>query len=562
MPNAPPSKTERAFCSNCGFPVRGSRCEACGSAQEAPGARDPGEDATTKEAQSRPYAADLDVDLSGMERAVDAYRNKDTTRFIEHAIVAEGMGSARTAHSSDGSAWILTMRGSVLFVTLRAAQDELTIEIPFARLPAPKRLPALRLALELSGRDAGPARVCLRGETLICRFTARASLVTPALLRHELRELGQLAQRYAGLFAASLDAPPAIHDEQRSSAGFELLGRPRRVQVGSGGSIRRSIPPAPAAPPVPPMPPVPRIPAAAAPRAPRREEEAPDSGNDPIPAILSPAFSGGAAIAPPPPGVPMAPASDERNKRFSTAQMATAPDPRRSVSLHDVPAAAPPRQTASRHAAPEVELDAASRKLDPASAPASSAPSISPSDRLCMLLRQAQSLASLTLEERPASMSWLVRSTVFRAVYDFKDTVPDAVAHLYRCTGVGKDSPQPRGSSGQMPAVEPALIVMERVVVARAQMPKEKALALEPMVTAAQAKEHVARYLTEIDRAPHDAPLRHFLALGALTELLVRTKLPPQTDQRLRDIVAHAQREGAKLAAVDLMMTALQRINS
>ena len=42
----------------------------------------------------------------------------------------------------------------------------------------------------------------------------------------------------------------------------------------------------------------------------------------------------------------------------------------------------------------------------------------------------------------------------------------------------------------------------------------------------------------------------------------MRTKLPPQTDQRLRDIVAHAQREGAKPAAIDLMMTALQRINA
>jgi hypothetical protein len=72
----------------------------------------------------------------------------------------------------------------------------------------------------------------------------------------------------------------------------------------------------------------------------------------------------------------------------------------------------------------------------------------------------------------------------------------------------------------------------------------------------------VARYLGEIDKAPGDPPLRHFLALGALTELLVRTKLPAQTDQRLRDIVSHAQREGAKIPAIDLMMTALQRINS
>jgi hypothetical protein len=103
---------------------------------------------------------------------------------------------------------------------------------------------------------------------------------------------------------------------------------------------------------------------------------------------------------------------------------------------------------------------------------------------------------------------------------------------------------------------------MERVIVARANMQKEKPLAIEPMVSAAQAKEHVARYLSELDRAPGDPAMRHFLALGALTELLVRTKLPPQTDQRLRDIVTHAQREGPKTQAIDLMMTALQRINA
>jgi hypothetical protein len=207
-----------------------------------------------------------------------------------------------------------------------------------------------------------------------------------------------------------------------------------------------------------------------------------------------------------------------------------------------------------------VELDAGSRRLDAPAA--SSGPALSPSDRLCMLLRQAQSLASLTLEERPASMVWLVRSAVFRAVYDFKDTLPDAVAHLYRCTGVGKDPGGARASQMNLPATEPALLIMERVINARANMPKEKPLALEPMVSAQQAKEHVARYLAEIDKLPGEAGLRHFLALGALTELLVRTKLPPQTDQRLRDIVAHAQREGAKQQAIDLMMTALQRINS
>ncbi|MEO5731575.1 MAG: hypothetical protein ABI134_19965, partial [Byssovorax sp.] len=57
-----------------------------------------------------------------------------------------------------------------------------------------------------------------------------------------------------------------------------------------------------------------------------------------------------------------------------------------------------------------------------------------------------------------------------------------------------------------------------------------------------------------------DPTLRHFLAVGALSELLARAKLPSQTELRLRDIVSHAQREGAKQGSIDLMMMALQRI--
>src|SRR5262249_25819999 len=146
----------------------------------------------------------------------------------------------------------------------------------------------------------------------------------------------------------------------------------------------------------------------------------------------------------------------------------------------------------------------------------------------------------------------------------FKDVLPDAVAHLYRSTGIAQGMPSsaPRSVTGQIQGAEPALVVMERVIVSRAVVQKEKPLAIEPMVSAAEAKEHVARYLQQLDRARSGAGMRHFLALGALTELLVRTKLPPQTDQRLRDIVTHAQREGPKTQAIDLMMTALQRINA
>lgn len=534
MPNPTAPKPERSFCSNCGFPLRGSRCEACGSAQEAAPIRDMGDDVPTKETAFRPYAPDLDVDVAGLDRAIEAFRNKDLTRFVEQLVVAEGLGTTRALPTADGPGWAATVRGSVVFASLKPAADELVIESPVAKLPTRQRLPALRLALELCGRESAGSRLCLRGDLLVLRWSARASLLTPAALRHYLREIGHLSSRYAGLFIVGLDALPAVTEEQRSSAGFEALGRPK-------AGTRRSIPPTPA---------VPAQARPAQPRLARRDDDIPgmDGSPEPIPAILSPG-----AYAPPPPPVPT---FDDRAKRPPSAsgQSAAQIDARRE------PRPATRDETRPRPA-PEIELDAGARRVE-APAASSSVPALSPSDRLCMLLRQAQGLASLTLEERPASMMWLVRSTVFRAVYDFKDTLPDAVAHLYRCTGIGKDAASSRASQISIPAAEPALHVMERVIVARANMPKEKPLALEPMVSAAQAKEHVARYLAEIDRAPGDAALRHFLALGALTELLVRTKLPPQTDQRLRDIVAHAQREGAKQQAIDLMMTALQRINS
>ena len=63
-----------------------------------------------------------------------------------------------------------------------------------------------------------------------------------------------------------------------------------------------------------------------------------------------------------------------------------------------------------------------------------------------------------------------------------------------------------------------------------------------------------------VERAPAEPTFKHFLALGALTELLVRAKLPAATEQRLREIIGHGQREGTKGSAIELMMTSLQRI--
>ena len=267
----------------------------------------------------------------------------------------------------------------------------------------------------------------------------------------------------------------------------------------------------------------------------RREEEQPDWAKaEQMPAILAPAFASQSTSQ-------LHAVSDLERKRATTA----VEQRRQSVG----------GLSRGPQSAPEVELEAFSRK-PPATTAITADLSKTPADRLCILLRQAQQLSTAVLEERPASLTWLVRSTVFRAIYDYRETLPDAVAHLYRCTGVGRDT----GHQTSPIVPDPPLVVIERVLAARGLMPKERPLAIEPMTTAAQAKDHVSRYLSEIDRAPADANVRHFLAVGALTELLTRTKLPAQTDQRLRDIVTHAQREGAKNTSIDLMMTALNRI--
>ena len=101
---------------------------------------------------------------------------------------------------------------------------------------------------------------------------------------------------------------------------------------------------------------------------------------------------------------------------------------------------------------------------------------------------------------------------------------------------------------------------MARVVAQRGEIDAPEPLVVQPITTAQEAKQHLARYVSEIDQAPSDLELRHFLALGALSELLVRTKLPAATQERLRGIIGHARKEGAKQPVVELMMTALTRM--
>ncbi len=567
------AKPERLFCVSCGFPLRGQRCEVCGSDQEA---------ITLDEGKVRDPRTLLDEGgATGLERAIEAHRNKELVRFVGHVITAEGSG-VRSVTLPEGPGWISAIRGALVFASVNTALQDLTLQAPVVRVPRAQRVPVMRLALELSAQELPTARFCLRDDLLVLRFGAPLASITPPVLRDLLREIGHLAARWAELFAVTFDANPALTAIDRAGAGFEAIGRVRRLRLGSG--VMRSIPPPTTSGVDPGSAPsraetqktTPVRPGSRGAALPREDGERP-SQNGPPPLPLSPFSTKG--VAPPSrltqsmsAAAPTSSRNDGPEPVFELAASSVRPRPitdaipailspmfagtpastRKSIPPMIPPLPPPPVGfTASKQrpvSMPEIELDAPSRRPS-ISAPAFPSELREPADRLCSLLRQAKTLASLVLEMRPGTMPWLVRATVFRSIHEYRDTLPEAVAHLYRCTGMGRESP------------EPALLVLDRVVASRAQHPGEKPLAIDPLTSATQAKEHVARYLVEIDRSPLDPGLRHYLAIGALTELLARAKLPAQTDVRLRDIVSHAQREGAKQGSIDLMMTALQRIS-
>jgi hypothetical protein len=285
---------------------------------------------------------------------------------------------------------------------------------------------------------------------------------------------------------------------------------------------------------------------------------------DAMPAVLMPSEASSAGARPPTQlQVPMASgAPSEREISPTTARLGAIP----AVMMSTHGSATRQRTAmglsdAARSAGTDLETETSGRR----STPSPDKPA-TPADKLCELLQRAQVLATaLSFAERQATTLLLVRAVVYRAIYDFGEAVPDAVSYLSRTTAAATrmvwSSTAPPDKNAQMPMAEPSLLAMERVVAQRAQMPKEPKLSSQPFTTAGQAREHLAKYVEEIEQAPNDQPLRHFLAIGALCELLVRARLPSQTSQKIKDIVAHAQREAGKPASsLDLMMAALKRI--
>ncbi len=559
---------------------------------------------------SRPLVRD-DEDDASLGGAKEAWAFGDHARAIGLALTFTS--APRAFSSPHGPGWVAAVGDTPVFAILDVASTQITLEIPVIRLPQTKRVPVLRAALQLCDTTSAVARFCLRLDLLIVRFAARIDTLTPGLLRKLAREIAAHADRAQEMLVATFDARPAV-PEQGVLSAWDRLGRPQALAALAPATSSALPPSSVSQRPSPPSAqpssrpgsnhfvhdrPAPHDGAAS--RA--ASQSATTTGarpitlrlsippvlaadaDDDLPAVLAPDF---ADDAPPPAAhAPLIPAPP--------LTPGTMPPPARGP-MEPTPAPAPVRPSMLPSALPTVPAlglrapfpsTSAMRAVTPPPPPTPlpSAPSASetgehpppsrrppspatPEGRLCDLLRQALTLATaLSFEEKPHAMLLLVRAAVFRAVYDHHDAVPNAVSYLVRATRqvtreIWPTRPDPARPSAPIPVAEPALGALEQVVAARALVPKEKHAAVEPWTSAVQAKENLGKYVIEIELSPPDPALRHYLALGALAELLCRTRLPAPTEQRIRDIVAYAQRDGAKPQVIELMMTALRKIVS
>jgi hypothetical protein len=462
----------------------GARCTACGCDTPPLPREDAGGPWPTGGAAS-----------STLERAFEAFRDRDYPRMVAHLVGAEGWPS-RAVTTSQGPGWIVTVGRALVFLGLDLQRGRVMVEAPIAHLPERQRVPALRVALELSARLEHACRFLLRRELLVLGFAGPLAETPPDFLRLVVIDVAASSESAAPMFRARFDARLAIADPRSGAVDWTVLGERR--------ALARLAPP----------------------RAAVRDGE-PRAPTDSIPPILAPRLAGTTATA-----------------RATTPQLdgATSADRAQArVTLH------------------ELQLDAVWRGL-----PDAAGAEVTEASRLCDLLRRAHALVGATgIDDQPAIRALLIRATVFRSIHGFGTSLPDAVAHLYRATAAATRqtwTTDARQSMVAGAAGRPMVEVLDRLIAAGAQVPKERPLAVDPLTTAAEAREHLKHYVGAIEGGPDDLPIRHFLALGALTELIFRTKLPAPTEQRLREIVAHAERDEPRAASLTLMMTALGRI--
>lgn len=507
-------------CSTCGVALRGARCAVCGRPRRALDLSDgDGSLPATPREGERPEAI----------WAFEAWARGETSRVIVHAMNAEGAQATKTRPIEGGTMLVGHFGG--VFVTVLVADKErtLSIEVPVVRLPRTQIVGALRFALELSQSAAPGFRFSLRHELVLVRFSSPMIDLEPPSIQAALRDAVKLASDASRAMATTVKARGIDTSEQ---ATFDFDTIPRALSIPLDGSPPPMELPPKAAASVPPTakaavpaagdfkaPPMPQI-TAARPRPSGMsgmfESVLPLLGADQIP-----------SLSPPAPAV----------ADISKTQVS-------DVGIVPGVSAAP--------APPKVEVER----------PKTTAPR----EQLCELLHRAQALGTvLSFADRPATMALVIRATVFRAILQFESTCRDAVAHLaHEASIFTKEifitAPGRRSASMQIPSASPAFELMSAIVATGGTAAGTHPIVKVPIASVQDAKQHLARYLGEIDQAPQDMELRHFLAHGALAELLVRAKLPQATAEKLSQIVDRAGDGGPTQKKLDLMVAALTRM--
>lgn len=528
-------------CTTCGVPLTGASCPVCGGGREPiPLADGDGQLPRFGTESGKPE----------LEWALEAWSRGEHARVVSHCLGAAGAQGIKNISLPEGPAFVSVMGGMSIIIRVRPKQEQIVIETPVARLPETQYVGAMRLALELSGGTRSAARYAVRGDVLVLRMIGRIDVMSPHAIQSALESIVAQASDDARVMSTSVHARVFTTEEHVDMDLDKLPEAPfLDIEAGPTPSVKRTAPPPPGV-----------EPSKGTGMSGMFQSVAPILSPEPPPAAPKAAPP---AAAPTPAAPPPAPAA---KPAAPTSQAVTRPGaPRLAPPPPSVAKPSPPT-VRSKEEDPGKGMGQRTVPAMPAATAAAAQASAAPADGFFELMHKAQTLgAVLSFADQPASMMLLIRATVYRAYFNYESVASAAVGHLFNETSsmtkeIYITAPGKRRGAMAIPSAQPAFDVMQAIVDKRGEVPNAAPMQVTPITTSQEAKQHLARYLSEIDQAPQDLEIRHFLALGALSELLVRTKLPVPTMERLKGIVALAEREGPKQQNVDLMMTALSRM--
>ncbi len=567
------SNSDVLRCSLCGLTLAGGVCEACGGT-----------------AEPLPLADGEPLHEVTLESEFDAsmHRAWSEARWVEVLRAClDRVGARHLEEVEVGTGRWLRGPWSRHALLVHASDDgELTVEVPVARLPATSYVPALRYLLEASDGAPHGGRLSARFELALARFVGPLAKLRPSAVVAQLVALEGLAANAERYLVTVLRARPISPVEIRA-AGFELWARAQdgAVRVPTTQGVKRTMvtsvaPPALTTTPsasIPIVAPAPRAssPGGSAARLASRAEERPidaSIGGMPIehegsaPRTLDPARSelrpNETTALEPPASLEPATVHDvaPKTRPMLASHPASTQEPPAPASTQEPPAPGTvPRKESLRP--PTAGAD--SMASGPETAPVLTPEFAPASEGLLELFHRTLRLGTvLSFADQPATMCLLVRATIYRAAHLFAGEPCVAVAWeaasaLLR-TIVATDPSAPSRVVG--PPTTPAFDAMNAIVADGGALCTAPAPRIEPITSAQEAKSHLGRYASEIELAPADLELRHHLLVGAFAELLVRTKLPPNTQDRLRAIMAKSAADGPTKANLELMSTALARM--